>query len=78
MTDIILVISGQVVSKNSKVNFPDLNYPKSGDTILRTIHKIDYEKQEFQLDGVDGPWFNHTNFPDGVRFFKEIKKVAKK
>ena len=78
MNDIILVISGQVVSKNSKVNFPDLNYPKSGDTILRTIHKADYEKQEFQLDGPDGPWFNNTNFPDGVRFFKEIKKTAKK
>jgi hypothetical protein len=75
--NIVLVVSNKVVNQNSKIDWPDLNYPNSGQTILRTIHKVDYENLEIQLDGADGPWFNHTNFPSGVGFFKLITKNEK-
>jgi hypothetical protein len=68
----ILVISGQVVRDNSKINWPDLNYPDSGQTILRYLHKIDYDNLKIQLDGEDGPWFKTSNFPSGVGFFKKL------
>lgn len=74
--ELILVVSNQVVMKNSKINWPDLNYPNSGLTILRTIHDVDYEMLKIQLDGADGPWFNSQNFPNGVGFFKKIKASA--
>jgi hypothetical protein len=74
--ELILVISGQVVLKNSKINWPDLNYPNSGLTILRTIHDIDYEVLKIQLDGVDGPWFDTWSFPNGVGFYKKVKASA--
>ena len=70
----VLIISNQVVRDNAKVNFPDLNYPNSGDTVLRYLHKIDYENLRFQLDGEDGIWFEHPNLPKGVGFFAQIKK----
>lgn len=70
----ILVVSGQVVNVNSKINWPDLNYPGSGQTILRTIHFIDYDKLELQLDGQDGPWFKSSNFPEGVSFYTKLTK----
>jgi len=72
MKNTVLIISGQIAQENSKVNFPDLNYPDSGDTILRTVHKIDYEKMRVQLDGFDGPWFDQKNFPTNVGFFSRI------
>lgn len=72
MKNTILIISGQIAQENSKVNFPDLNYPNSGDTILRTVHKIDFENMRVQLDGVDGPWFDQKNFPSNVGFFSKI------
>jgi hypothetical protein len=68
----ILVISGQQVSNNSKINWPDLNYPGSGQTILRTIHNIDYGKLTIQLDGVTGPKFSAEDFPEGVGFYRKI------
>jgi len=68
----ILVISGQVVRDNSKINWPDLNYPDSGQTILRYLHKIDYDNLKIQLDGEEGPWFKTSNFPSGVAFFKKL------
>lgn len=74
----VLIISGLVAYKNSKINWPDLNYPNSGLTILRTIHDIDYEMLKIQLDGPDGPWFSHrgTNggnvLPPEVGFYKQI------
>ena len=74
--DIILVISGQVVKQNSKINWPDLNYPNSGQTILRTIHKVDYDNLCIQLDGADGPWFDAYRFPEGVGFYSKVKKTA--
>jgi len=68
----ILVISGQVVRDNSEINWPDLNYPDSGQTILRYLHKIDYDNLKIQLDGEEGPWFKTSNFPSGVAFFKKL------
>lgn len=70
MQDLILVVSSRVVGKNSKVDWPDMNYPGTGQTILRTIHDIDYKHMKVQLDGPDGPWFRCTGLPDGVAFYK--------
>ena len=72
--DTILVISNQVVRDNAKVNFPDLNYPNSGNTVLRYLHKIDFDNQRLQLDGPDGPWFDNSNIPNGVGFYTKAKK----
>lgn len=72
----ILVVSGQVVSNNSKINWPDLNFPGSGQTILRYLHFIDYEKLSIQLDGADGPVFTDKQFPLGVGFYTKIIKTA--
>lgn len=69
----ILVISGKVVSKNGKVDFPDLNFPDSGQTILRTIHNINYDEMWVQLDGENGPIFRAKNFPSGVAFYEKVK-----
>ena len=74
--NIILVISNQTVNPNSKINWPDLNYPDSGQTILRTLHEIDYENLTIRLDSADGPVFDACNFPAGVDFYKKIKKTA--
>lgn len=72
--DTILIISNAVARDNGKVNFPDLNYPNSGETVLRYLHKVDYDNLRFQLDGEEGPWFDSSNFPKGVGFFSRIKK----
>ena len=72
--DIILVISGRTVLKNSKIDWPDLNYPGSGQTILRTIHNINYDDLKIQLDGADGPWFHVSDFPAGVGFYKAVTR----
>jgi hypothetical protein len=74
MNETILVISGQVVSKNSKINWPDLNYPGTGQTILRTLHHVDYGELWFQLDNNTGPIFHLKDLPEGVKFFKPITK----
>jgi len=74
--DIILVISGQFVNKNAKVNFPDLNYPNTNETILRTLHNVNYETLSIQLDGENGPTFYAENFPKGVSFYQNIVKTA--
>jgi hypothetical protein len=37
---------------------------------------VDYDILKIQLDGVDGPWFDSTHFPEGVGFFSKIKKTA--
>jgi len=68
----ILVVSNQVVSNNSKINWPDLNYPGSGQTILRTLHRIDYETHSMQLDDSNGPIFNIDTLPLGVGFYKQL------
>lgn len=68
----ILVVSNKVVHKNAKIDWPDMNYPNSGQTILRTLHDVDYELCEFQLDSCDGPWFNYKTAPEGVAFYKLI------
>lgn len=68
--EVILVVSGRVVKKNSKVDWPDLNYPGSGLTVLRTIHDVDYKNKSVQLDGKDGPWFKYP-LPDGVAFYEQ-------
>ena len=70
--NIVLVISNKVVYQNAKVDWPDLNYPGTGQTILRTIHRVDYDLQKLQLDGEDGPGFSNKNFPDNVGFFKKV------
>ena len=68
----VLIVSCKVVLKNSKIDWPDLNYPNSGLTILRTIHDIDYGNCKIQLDGSTGPWFYKDNLPEGVGFFVPI------
>lgn len=74
--DIILIVSNQIANKNSKVNWPDMNYPNSGDTILRTINDIDFEFLTVRLDSVDGPVFDSKHFPNGVGFYQKIVKTA--
>lgn len=69
-SQIILVISGKVVQKNSKIDWPDLNYPGSGQTILRVVHDINYESLKLQLDSETGPWFHNSDLPEGVRFYE--------
>jgi len=76
MKEVILVISNQVVNKNAKVNWPDLNFPDSGQTILRTLHKVDYETLSIQLDGESGPVFSAEKFPKGVGFYEKLIKTA--
>lgn len=70
--NIVLIVSHQVVGDNSKINWPDLNYPNSGNTILRYLHKIDYDNLKIQLDGPDGPWFSNKTLPSGVGFYKKM------
>lgn len=71
-TETILVVSNRVVHKNAKIDWPDLNYPGSGLTILRTIHEINFDKLNVQLDGADGPWFHCSDFPKGVGFYVNV------
>lgn len=68
----ILVVSGQVVYQNSKINWPDSNHPKSGQTVLRYLHLVDYKNKKLQLDGKDGPWFNNSDLPDNVGFYSKL------
>jgi len=72
--EIVLVVSGQTVSKNSKINWPDLNYPNSGQTILRTVFFVDYTQLKIQLDSSDGPWFDTSDLPKGVGFYQKLVK----
>jgi len=60
------------VLKNSKIDWSDLNYPGSGQTILRTILDIDYKDLSVRLDGPDGPLFKSKNLPEGVGFFVPV------
>lgn len=76
MNDTILVISGRVVSNNSKIDWPDLNFPDSSLTILRYLHHVDFEKLAIQLDGADGPIFTDNQFPKGVGFYTKVIKTA--
>ena len=69
--DKIFVVNAQVASCNSKVNWPDMNYPGSGDTILRIVHEIDFKNNEVRLDNETGPVFSSKNFPEGVGFYKK-------
>jgi hypothetical protein len=71
-TETILVVSKQVALCNSKINWPDMNYPGSGETILRIVYNIDYDKLRIQLDGEDGPWFENDELPIGVGFYGKI------
>ena len=67
----IFVVNNQVVLPGSKINWPDLNYPGSGDTILRIVFDINYKDNEICLDSETGPIFGVKNFPEGVGFFKK-------
>lgn len=75
-TEIVLVVSGQTVGKNSKINWPDLNYPNSGQTILRTLFLVDYENLKIQLDSAEGPWFDSNTLPKGVAFYQKLVKSS--
>jgi hypothetical protein len=68
----IFIVSNQIVFPNSKINWPDLNYPDSGETILRYLHLIDYSNKKIQLDSANGPWFENSQLPSGVGFYKKI------
>lgn len=72
MKNVIFVVSNQAVSSNSKINWPDLNYPDSNETILRTLHIVDLENKRIQLDSADGPWFENSQLPRGAGFYKKI------
>ena len=71
---VIFVVSGQTVLSNAKINWPDLNFPGSGQTILRYLHHVDFDKLIIQLDGEDGPVFEAKDLPAGVGFYKKITK----
>lgn len=68
----VLVVSSKLVHKNAKIDWPDLNYPGSGQTILRTLHDVDYTNMKLQLDGADGPWFTSGKLPEGVAFYRKL------
>lgn len=70
--EIVFVVTKQVVLNNSKINWPDLNYPGSGHTILRIVFQIDYENLRIQLDGEDGVWLKNSELPEGVGFYERI------
>lgn len=70
----IFVVSGQAVHSNAKINWPDLNFPGSGQTILRCLHRVDYDKLSIQLDDENGPTFEAKDLPQGVGFYKKITK----
>ena len=78
MSQNIFVVSGQVVMNNSKINWPDLNFPNSGLTILRTLHSINYKDLKIQLDDADGPWFDVATLPEGTGFYQKITAKSKK
>lgn len=65
----IFVVNNKVVLANSKVDWPDMNYPNSGATILRIVHEIDYKKNQIRLDDEKGPLLSTNSFPEGVGFF---------
>jgi hypothetical protein len=65
----IFVVNNRVVLANSKVDWPDMNYPNSGATILRIVHEIDYKQNQVRLDDEQGPIFSAKSFPEGVGFF---------
>jgi hypothetical protein len=69
--DKILVINGKVVLPNSKIDWPDMNYPGTGATILRVVHEIDYKNNTFRMDGEKGPVYSENNFPECVNFYKK-------
>ena len=71
-SETIFIVSNQIVFPNSKINWPDLNYPDSGETILRCLHLVDYSNKKIQLDSANGPWFENSQLPSGVGFYKKI------
>ena len=70
--EIIFVVSKQVVHNNSKINWPDQNYPGSGQTFLRIVYHIDSDKLRVQMDGEDGAWLSSNELPEGVGFYERI------
>lgn len=77
--EIVLIVSGQAVNSNSKINWPDQNYEEnSGRTILRTLHKVDYTNLTIQLDGTDGMILDIKDLPTGVGFYQKIEKKPTK
>lgn len=71
MRDKIFVVNNKVVLPNSKIDWPDMNYPDSGDTILRIVHEIDYKANQIRLDGENGLLLTSNKFPEGVGFYKK-------
>jgi hypothetical protein len=72
---LVLIVSGKIVLDGSKIDWPDLNYPGSGQTILRTLYRIKYSNLSVQLDSEDGPWFQVYELPRGVGFFKKVHNL---
>lgn len=71
--DKLLVVNGRIVLPNSKIDWPDMNYPGTGATILRIVHEIDYENNTIRLDEEVGPLLTQNNFPEGVAFYKKCE-----
>lgn len=69
----IFVVNTKVVLPNSKVDWPDMNYPNSGLTILRIVHEINYETNQIRLDHETGPLLTSDSFPEGVGFYTKCE-----
>ena len=72
----VLLVSGQQALKNSIVNWPDANHPGTHQTILRTIHDIDFDKHTVKLDGESGPTYGTKLYPlpSSVGFYTRVNK----
>jgi len=71
-TQKVLIINGLVAYDNSKVNWPDMNYPGTMATFLRTVYKINYESLTVQMDDENGPVFNQKTLPLNTGFYTKV------
>jgi hypothetical protein len=69
----LLLVCGSVALKDTKVGWPDMNFPGEEKFMDRLIYDIDYTEFRVQLDGPEGPWFHKSEFPEGVLFCNPIK-----
>jgi len=73
----IFVVRTTTAAKGTKVNWPDLNSSDKYDTVLKTIHEIDYENYTVQIDGENGPQFDLHTLPEGVGFYTQVTPPVK-
>jgi hypothetical protein len=73
----IFVVRTTTAATGTKVSWPDSNSSDKYDTVLKTIHNIDYENYTVQIDGENGPVFNLETLPEGVGFYTKITNIPK-